>query len=294
MIQHCSRIIIAHAYGARACFMRTSCSNSYSNYSYGGNSLAKRINTERGRSNQTAQCICVAYKKKMSLSKPRTTFNAEELERLSGAQHRLYGMYEVLGKSPINIGSGANTVLVPPQQNRQKDSKTYEPQYFDSGLGDELPEDWPPKPPLLMTDIENQDSGIGPESMDTDEDDTETDGIRVGSSSRSATTNNVERRTHPKAPRRPKINHLKTANPVTTISNSRVKVNTTSKSRSLHIHSVPREQPAVTVRRTNTAAARVNWPKVENTRSKTWESTIDIFSFQRHIQYFLPNKDGDT
>ena len=230
----------------------------------------------------------------MSLSKPRTTFNAEELERLSGAQHRLYGMYEVLGKSPINIGSGANTVLVPPQQNRQKDSKTYEPQYFDSGLGDELPEDGPPKPPLLMTDIENQDSGIGPESMDTDEDDTETDGIRVGSSSRSATTNNVERRTHPKAPRRPKINHLKTANPVTTISNSRVKVNTTSKSRSLHIHSVPREQPAVTVRRTNTAAARVNWPKVENTRSKTWESTIDIFSFQRHIQYFLPNKDGDT
>lgn len=266
---------------------------------YGGNSLAKRtINTEarKVKPNCRLYTVYLCRVQKMSLSKPRTTFNAEELERLSGAQHRLYGMYEVLGKSPINARSGANTVLVPPQQNRQKDSKTYEPQYFDSGLGDELPEDGPPKPPLLMTDIENQDSGIGPESMDTDDDDIERDGIRVGLSSKSVTTNNVEKRTHPKAPRRPKVNHLKTANPVTTISNSRVKVNTatTAKSRSLHMHSVSREQPAVTVRRTNTAAARVNLPKVENTPSKTWGSTFDIFSFQRHIQYFLPNKDGDT
>ena len=231
----------------------------------------------------------------MSLSKPRTTFNAEELERLSGAQHRLYGMYEVLGASSINAGSGANTVLVSPQQNRQNHSKTYEPPYFDSGLGDELPEDVPPKPPQLITDIENQDSGIGPESMDTDDDDIEKDGIKVCSSPKSATTNNIERRTHSKVPRRPKVNHLKTATPVTTISNSRVRVNTTTtaKSRSLHTHAVSREQPAVTARRT-TDAARKNLPKVENTPSTTRESTFDIFNFQRNIQYFLPNKDGDT
>ena len=232
----------------------------------------------------------------MSLSKPRTTFNAEELERLSGAQHRLYGMYEVLGTSSINAGSGVNTVLVSPQQNRQNHSKSYEPPYFDSGLGDELPEDGPPKPPQLITDIENQDSGIGPESMDTDDDDIEKDGIKICSSPKSVTTNNAERRTNSKVPRRPKVNFLKTAAPVTTISNSRVRVNTTTttaKSRSLHTHAVSREHPTVTARRA-TDAARKNLPKVGNTPSTTRESPFDIFNFQRNIQYFLPNKDGDT
>ena len=231
----------------------------------------------------------------MSWSKPRTTFNAEELERHSGAQNRIFGLYEKLGKYQPSLSSKLSDAAM------QAHKRVSDPQLqCDSGLGDELPdeelsENGPPKPPMLITDSENLDSGYGPECMDTDDDDVEKDSIikaRPDPPSKLVTTANTKANIQFKGVRRPKVNHLpKTTVPIAA-TNSKVTSATVSPKT---VHTYSQKTSAVAAQRPNVTAVKQkrNLQRVKNT-SRSWETTLDIIEFQRNIQYLLPNKDGDT
>ena len=234
----------------------------------------------------------------MSWSKPRTTFNADELERLSSAPNRIFGLYEKLGTYQPSLSSRLSdaAMQLAPHQN-SKHSTVSEPQ-FDSGLGDELPvddlENGPPKPPVLITDSENHDSGYGPESMDTDDDDVERDSVIKVAPPKPVTVANTKRNNLSKGVRRPKVNHLpKTAAPIAATS-SKVTTTTTS-SKTVHTYTHSQTQSSTAAHRPNVIAAKVakDLQKVKDT-SRSWETTLDIIELHRNIQYFLPNKDGDT
>ena len=206
-------------------------------------------------------------------AKFRTTFSPEDLHRLANAPNRIYCLDERLGEyEPVLTGHHqAVEELGGSSSFKRRTGEVEEP--IDSGLGSEIQDEVCnslERPKLILPgDTENHDSGFN-EEMDTDEDEKDCCSTVRSPTPPQQTAPTVEK----PQPRRPKKNHI-TVIPRSVSPQNIVTVRTT-----------PKEKP-----RPETVAQEFQIVKPEKLRQERTEDQSDL---QKYIQFFIPNKDGDT
>ena len=222
----------------------------------------------------------------MSLSTLRTTYGQEDLERLANAPHKIYGLYERLGQYQPVL-SGCETSSPDFMKGQQKPG--YVEGHIDSGFGDDnemsdepisLPVNGEPiKPKLITEDSENQDSGLGPENMDTSDDEDPTEKDCAVTVARSPTPPKV---TSVAPFRKPRTNHLQKMPSLSRRTNTTTTLSVSTSNTDSRTTSVTASEDRYKLRRNERSSA-------------PWQpEDLDLLGVRKYLPYFIPNKDGDT
>lgn len=210
----------------------------------------------------------------MSVSRIRTTYNAEDLHRAVSAPRRLHGLYEQIQSSGKYEPVFSNYLLA-------KDNEPKMEGQLDSGLGEELRDEEmedgrEPVKPKLILDSENHDSGLGRDAES--DDDVNKDSVL----SKPPPAPQVER------PKKPKVNHL------TKMVQQHSNLGKRSASEGqLRVHRKPAAVNKSKRSRTPSPPHSAhNMDTISFTNSH--QQGAEFLELQKWLQYFLPNKDGDT